>query len=174
MNDADSWPITAVCFPENKLRRQDFHNLRDRKCTSVGAAVFQGNLRFPQTDRLGTIPLVVAIGHGVEAKTIIPLPEKGVSYFNVAILSERKCPMPDNKKQDAASWDATQWHEVAKGDTLSKPRKLPAGLDKFESAKASLPNVTQTWTEASDAFKAGNLMDAVGKATGVKEKRSRS
>lgn len=29
--------------------------------------------------------------------------------------------MPDDKKQDAAgSWDATQWHEVAKGDTLSK------------------------------------------------------
>jgi nucleoid-associated protein YgaU len=29
--------------------------------------------------------------------------------------------MPDDKKQDAAaSWDATQWHEVIKGDTLSK------------------------------------------------------
>ena len=29
--------------------------------------------------------------------------------------------MPDEKKQDsAASWDATQWHEVVKGDTLSK------------------------------------------------------
>lgn len=28
--------------------------------------------------------------------------------------------MPDEKKQDAASWDATQWHEVLPGDTLSK------------------------------------------------------
>ncbi len=29
--------------------------------------------------------------------------------------------MPDDRKQDAgAAWDATQWHEVVKGDTLSK------------------------------------------------------
>ncbi len=29
--------------------------------------------------------------------------------------------MPDDKKQDAASsWDSTQYHEVVKGDTLSK------------------------------------------------------
>ncbi len=29
--------------------------------------------------------------------------------------------MPDEKKQDAgASWDATQYHVVVKGDTLSK------------------------------------------------------
>ena len=29
--------------------------------------------------------------------------------------------MPDGKKQDAKTfWDATQWHEVVKGDTLSK------------------------------------------------------
>lgn len=55
---------------------------------------------------------------------------------------------------------------------LSKSRRLPAGLDKdkFESAKASLATVTQTWTEASDAFKGGNLMDAVNKAKEVKEK----
>ena len=57
-------------------------------------------------------------------------------------------------------------------EILSKSRKLPSGLykDKFESAKTTLATVTQTWTEASDAFKAGNLVDAVGKATSVKEK----
>jgi hypothetical protein len=55
---------------------------------------------------------------------------------------------------------------------LSKSKTLPAGLDKekVESAKAALATVTQTWTEASDAFKAGNLADAVGKAQSVKEK----
>jgi hypothetical protein len=55
---------------------------------------------------------------------------------------------------------------------LSKSSKLPAGLDKagFESAKASLATITQTWTEASNAFSGGNLMDAVAKATTVKEK----
>lgn len=57
-------------------------------------------------------------------------------------------------------------------EILSKSRKLPAGLDKekFESAKATLATVTQTWTEASAAFQAGNLVDAVGKANTVKEK----
>ncbi len=55
---------------------------------------------------------------------------------------------------------------------LSKSRKLPAGLDKekFESAKTSLASVTQTLSEATDSFKSGNLMDAVSKATTVKEK----
>jgi hypothetical protein len=57
-------------------------------------------------------------------------------------------------------------------EILSKSKKLPAGLDKekFESAKATLATVKETWTEASDAFKTGNLADAVGKATSVKEK----
>jgi len=34
----------------------------------IGAAVIHDNIQFPQADRLGTIPLVVAIGH---AKPII-------------------------------------------------------------------------------------------------------
>ncbi len=57
-------------------------------------------------------------------------------------------------------------------DILSKSKRLPAGLDKekFESAKASLAAITQTWTEASNAFQGGNLMDAVDKAKTVKEK----
>ena len=55
---------------------------------------------------------------------------------------------------------------------LSKSSRLPAGLDKakFESAKTSLTSLTETWTEASNAFKGGNLMDAVSKANIVKEK----
>ena len=57
-------------------------------------------------------------------------------------------------------------------DILSKSRRLPAGLDKdkFEAAKTSLAAITQTWTEASNAFQGGNLMDAVGKAKVVKDK----
>ena len=32
--------------------------------------------------------------------------------------------MPEDKKQETkASWDATQWHVVVKGDTLSKIAK---------------------------------------------------
>jgi nucleoid-associated protein YgaU len=36
---------------------------------------------------------------------------------------EGESTMPDEMKDqtsDSAAWDATQWHEVAKGDTLSK------------------------------------------------------
>lgn len=55
---------------------------------------------------------------------------------------------------------------------LSKSRRLPAGVDKdkFEAAKTSLAEITETWTDASNAFEGGNLMDAVTKATNVKEK----
>ncbi len=55
---------------------------------------------------------------------------------------------------------------------LSKSRRLPAGVDKdkFEAAKTDLASITQTWTEATNSFNGGNLMDAVTKATTVKEK----
>ncbi len=57
-------------------------------------------------------------------------------------------------------------------DILSRSRKLPAGLDKnkFESVKASLTTVTQNMDEASNAFKGGNLRDAVNKAKASKDK----
>jgi hypothetical protein len=57
-------------------------------------------------------------------------------------------------------------------DILAQSKKLPAGLDKakVDDAKAGLTAIDQTWTEASDAYKAGNLTDAIGKATTVKNK----
>lgn len=57
-------------------------------------------------------------------------------------------------------------------DTLSASKKLPKGLDKatLESARAGLASATQSWNEASEAFKAGNLQDALAKANTVKEK----
>jgi hypothetical protein len=55
---------------------------------------------------------------------------------------------------------------------LSKSKKLPAGLDKakFEEAKTGLATVTSTWTDATTAFGAGNLTDAIAKAETVKAK----
>src|SRR5262245_51621274 len=51
-------------------------------------------------------------------------------------------------------------------DILSESKKLPAGMDKekLDSAKAGLASLNQNWTEASDAFKAGNMTDAIAKA----------
>jgi hypothetical protein len=57
-------------------------------------------------------------------------------------------------------------------DILSQSKKLPAGLDKekFEGAKAGLASLNQSWTEASDAAKAGNMSDAIAKAQAAKAK----
>jgi len=76
------------------------------------------------------------------------------------------------------------WEEMAGGlpkmveaiksrvDILSKSKKLPANLDKakFEGAKAGLAEITQTWTDADNAFKGGNITDALAKANTVKAK----
>ena len=55
---------------------------------------------------------------------------------------------------------------------LSKSKRLPAGLDqaKFDEAKTGLETLTATWTEATTAFGAGNLTDAIAKAETVKAK----
>jgi len=57
-------------------------------------------------------------------------------------------------------------------DILSKSKKLPAGLDKakLDDAKTGLASLNESWTQASDAFKAGNMTDAVAKATAAKDK----
>jgi hypothetical protein len=76
----------------------------------------------------------------------------------------------------------TTWHAMADGlpeviqtiqgsvDALSQSRRLPKGLTReaLDSAKEGLEVVNRTWTEAADAFKAGNLADAMAKATTVR------
>jgi hypothetical protein len=53
---------------------------------------------------------------------------------------------------------------------LAKAKKLPATIDKakFTSAQEGLKTITETWAEATTAFGAGNLQDAVAKAGIVK------
>jgi len=57
-------------------------------------------------------------------------------------------------------------------DILSKSKKLPANLDKakFEGAKSGLAEITQAWMDADNAYKGGNIADAVAKANAVKAK----
>lgn len=76
------------------------------------------------------------------------------------------------------------WEEMAAGlpkmidaiksrvDILSKRRKLPKGMDKAKlaGAKAGLGEITQTWTDAENAFKEGNIADALAKGKAVKAK----
>lgn len=60
----------------------------------------------------------------------------------------------------------------AKLDELAKMKKLPKeiGADKVAAAKEGLATIEGTWKEATDAFAAGNLQDALAKGTPVKEK----
>ncbi len=57
-------------------------------------------------------------------------------------------------------------------DILSQAKKLPATMtaDKLAAAKAGLAELTESWTAATEAFKAGNVPDAVAKATAMKSK----
>jgi predicted small lipoprotein YifL len=60
----------------------------------------------------------------------------------------------------------------AKVEALGAMKKLPKDMDasKLEAAKASLADITKTMGEASEAFKSGNLMDAVANGNAVKAK----
>lgn len=60
----------------------------------------------------------------------------------------------------------------AKLEELAKKKKLPKVLsaDKVTAAKEGLAQVEGTWKEATDAFGAGNLQDAIAKGTAAKEK----
>ena len=55
---------------------------------------------------------------------------------------------------------------------LSQAKKLPANMtaDKLGAAKAGLAELTQSWAAATEAFKAGNVPDAVARATAMKPK----
>jgi len=72
----------------------------------------------------------------------------------------------------AASLPQTVASIQAKIEELGKAKKLPKGMDKAKLAQAQegLAGVTKAWDEASAAFTAGNLNEALGKANGLKEK----
>lgn len=60
----------------------------------------------------------------------------------------------------------------AKVEELGKARKLPKGMDKaaLTQAQEGLAAIKTSWDEASAAFTGGNLVDAMAKAGGLKEK----
>src|SRR5262249_3032220 len=59
--------------------------------------------------------------------------------------------------------------EAIKGrvDILSQSKKLPANMtqDVLASAKSGLGELTEQWTAATEAYKGGNLMDAITKVS---------
>jgi hypothetical protein len=57
-------------------------------------------------------------------------------------------------------------------EILGKSKKLPKGLDaaKLTQAQEGLATITKSWEGASAAFTGGNLVDAMAKTGGLKEK----
>lgn len=81
------------------------------------------------------------------------------------------------KQELTASFEGLKASLPATLDSLGKQlevyaamKKLPAGLDKatVAAAQADLPNVTQAWGEAAQAFEGGDLMKAVEGGMAVK------
>ena len=76
------------------------------------------------------------------------------------------------------------WEEMSNGvpkmaeviksrvDILSQSKKLPAGVDraKLDDAKAGLASLNESWAAASNAFKSGDMSDAVSKGKSAKDK----
>jgi len=76
------------------------------------------------------------------------------------------------------------WEEMSNGvpkmaeviksrvDILSQSKKLPAGVDraKLDDAKAGLASLNESWAAASNAFKSGDMFDAVSKGKSAKDK----
>jgi len=57
-------------------------------------------------------------------------------------------------------------------DMLGKSRSLPRNVSRadFQSAKEGLEFIKETWTDADEAFAAGNALDAVNKGQAAKDK----
>ena len=90
----------------------------------------------------------------------------------VAAAAAKKAELTKSWEEMSASLPKMVEAIKSKVDALSKSKKLPKNLDKakFEGAKTGLAEITQTWTDADSAFKAGNLADALAKGKTVKEK----
>lgn len=72
----------------------------------------------------------------------------------------------------AASLPQTVASIQAKIEELGKAKKLPKGMDKAKLAQATegLAGISKAWDEASAAFTAGNIGEALGRASTLKEK----
>jgi predicted lipoprotein len=104
----------------------------------------------------------------LEAAQAIPAKAKDVA----AAVAARKDDLTKTWADLTASVPGMVDQIKAKVDALGAMKKLPKDTDKtkLEAAKASLADLTKSWDEASDAFKSGNLMDAVAKGNAVKAK----
>ncbi len=112
---------------------------------------------FARKDYKAALDGANAIADKIKEATSVAMAKKGELTKSWSELSEGLPKMMDAIK--------------SRVDILSASRRLPAGMDKtkLETVKTGLASATQTWSEASDAFKAGKLTDALAKANSVKD-----
>ena len=110
----------------------------------------------------GDYKVAMEVAQGVPAKA------KDV----VAAVTAKKDELTKSWNALSASVPGLVEQVKAKVDGLSAMKKLPKDMDaaKLDAAKAQLADVTKMWGEASDAFKAGNLIEAVAKGNAAKAK----
>jgi len=96
-----------------------------------------------------------------------------------AKIKELGAAVATKKAELTKSWEemsngVPKMAEVIKSrvDILSQSKKLPAGVDraKLDDAKAGLASVNENWAAASNAFKSGDMSDAVSKGKSAKDK----
>jgi hypothetical protein len=87
-------------------------------------------------------------------------------------IAVKKTELAKNWAALAADVPATLASITSKLTELGVAKHLPAGLtaDSLNEAKTSAASLSQAWTEATNAFTAGNMADALAKATDVKTK----
>ncbi|HQQ78396.1 MAG TPA: hypothetical protein PLB01_13660 [Thermoanaerobaculia bacterium] len=102
----------------------------------------------------------------LEAATAIPAKAKEAA----AAVAAKKDELTKSFTALTASLPATVEQIKAKVAELAAMKKLPKDMDKakVEAAKTGVEAAQKTWAEANEAFKAGNLMDAVKKGNDVK------
>lgn len=102
----------------------------------------------------------------LDAATAIPAKAKEAA----AAVAAKKDELTKSFTAISTSLPATVEQIKAKVGELVAMKKLPKDMDKakVEAAKTGLDAAQKTWAEANEAFKAGNLMDAVKKANDVK------
>ena len=77
------------------------------------------------------------------------------------------------KNWEALSAELPKMMEAIQGrlNDMAKAKRM-LGMDKakLDGAKTGLAAITETWTQATEAFKAGNIADALAKAQPLKDK----
>jgi predicted small lipoprotein YifL len=102
----------------------------------------------------------------LETANAIPAKAKEVA----AAVAAKKDELTKSFTALTASLPATVEQIKTKVGELLAMKKLPKDMDKakVEAAKSGLEAAQKTWAEANEAFKAGNLTDAVKKGNDVK------